>query len=155
MHSHRQPGAQIPAVHPDVLATEYFDSLFEQHVFLRLVERGYRVIPQYRVGDWRIDLVVEGLRARLAVECDGDRWHGPEQWLQDLERQRALERAGWEFVRIRGSAFYRDPEGALAPLWERLHARGIEPMPDGQSGRPAWASTGARPSPGAGEDGVL
>ncbi|MHB0889999.1 AAA domain-containing protein [Streptomyces sundarbansensis] len=33
------------------------------------------VIPQFPAGNRRIDLVVVGARSRLAVECDGDRFH--------------------------------------------------------------------------------
>ena len=62
-------------------------------VFDELVARGYRVSPQVRAGGFRIDLVVEGIDdRRLAIECDGDRYHGPERWLDDLRRQRVLER---------------------------------------------------------------
>lgn len=31
----------------------------------------------------------------------------------------------WTFERIRGSAFFSDPDRALQPLWERLDALGI------------------------------
>jgi very-short-patch-repair endonuclease len=69
------------------------------------------VRTQVCVGDptshrYRIDLVVEGMQGRLAVECDGDQWHGPDRYEQDMARQRDLERAGWNFVRIRGGDFY-------------------------------------------------
>jgi very-short-patch-repair endonuclease len=37
---------------------------------------------------------VEGKTKRLAVECDGERWHTPEQLNSDLERQAILERLG-------------------------------------------------------------
>lgn len=104
-----------------------FDSWFEVDVFLKIAERGYRVLPQYEVADRRIDLVVEGLDGQLAVECDGDEWHGPEDYNTDMRRQRELERCGWMFWRVRGSQFYRDPDAALQPLWELLEARGIHP----------------------------
>jgi hypothetical protein len=81
-----------------------FDSPFERVVCERISARGYRVTPQVRVGPYRIDLVVEGTRGRLAVECDGDRWHGPEQFDRDMARQRVLERSGWVFWRVRGGA---------------------------------------------------
>ena len=58
---------------------------------------------------YRIDLVVTGGESRLAVECDGDEWHGAEQFEKDLARQQDLERVGWRFVRIRESEFYLDP----------------------------------------------
>jgi very-short-patch-repair endonuclease len=102
-----------------------FDSWFEVDVFLRLVDRGFRVIPQFEMAGKRIDLLVEGMRGRLAVECDGDDWHGLEQWEADVARQRMLERCGLEFWRVRGSTFYRDQEQALSSLWEALESRGI------------------------------
>jgi REase_MTES_1575 len=48
---------------------------------------------QYRVGRYRIDLVVEGERGRLAIELDGDAYHGPERWEADRQRQAILERS--------------------------------------------------------------
>ena len=109
-----------------------FESDFERDVFQRITQRGFHVRAQVAVGDttahrYRIDLVVEGMQARLAVECDGDRWHGPERYEADMARQRDLERAGWRFVRIRGSAFYRNPDEALEPLWKELERMGISP----------------------------
>lgn len=105
-----------------------FDSWFEVDAYLRIADRGFRVLPQYRAGRHSIDLVVEG-KTRLAIECDGDHWHGPEKFDEDMARQRQLERANWRFWRVRGSAFYRDPDAAMLPLWARLSELGIEPMP--------------------------
>ena len=109
-----------------------FESQFERDVFNLVSDRGFHVRTQVCVGDptnhrYRIDLVVEGMRGRLAVECDGDEWHGPDRYEQDMARQRDLVRAGWEFVHIRGSAFYRDRTRAMEPLWVELDRLGIEP----------------------------
>jgi len=104
-----------------------FESWFEVDVFLKITERGYRVVPQYEVAGYRIDLVVEGMRGRLAVECDGDQWHGVERYEADMARQRMLERCEWTFWRVRGSTFYRDPEEALKSLWQTLDRLGIYP----------------------------
>lgn len=104
-----------------------FDSWFEVDVFFKIVDRRFRVLPQYPVNTRHIDLVVEGLCGRLAVECDGDEDHGAEQWEKDAIRQRELERCGWTFWRVRGSDFYRDPDGALAGLWETLAKLKITP----------------------------
>lgn len=111
-----------------------FDSLFEQRVFNRLYDRGYTVVPQYEVANYRIDLVVVGAQARLAVECDGDAWHGPDRYQQDLARQRDLERCGWRFFRIRESEFYADQEEVLGQLWATLRELEITPpgMVDGE-----------------------
>jgi very-short-patch-repair endonuclease len=103
------------------------ESDFERRVLRMLLARGYAVSPQHRVGGLRIDLVVHGGGRRLAIECDGDKYHGPDQWDADLRRQRVLERLGWRFWRVRGSAFYRDPNAALDPLWPLLDELGVTP----------------------------
>jgi very-short-patch-repair endonuclease len=108
---------------------ERFESDFERDVYRHIVGRGYRVQVQHRVGRFRIDLVVDGGRGkRLAVELDGDAYHGPDRWEADRNRQAILERLGWTFHRIRGSAYYRDPDAALTGLWERLEALEIRPV---------------------------
>lgn len=97
------------------------DSQFEKDVLADILQRGYtRVRTQKSVGQYRIDMVIEGPGASLAIECDGDRWHGEDRWDHDRSRQRVLERAGWIFFRVRGSAYYRDPQGSLQGLWDLL-----------------------------------
>ncbi|YAL83356.1 AAA domain-containing protein [Dermacoccaceae bacterium W4C1] len=111
----------------DVDRVEPFDSLFEQRVYNRLVDRGFVVQPQVDASGYRLDLVVVGATSKLAVECDGDAWHGPDRFQQDMKRQRDLERTGWRFFRVRESTFYVDPDQALMPLWELLHEEAINP----------------------------
>lgn len=106
---------------------ERADSVFEIGVMRILRERNYRVIPQWQAGAYQIDLVVEGKEGKLAVECDGDRYHTLERIDDDMHRQAVLERLGWRFVRIRGSVFFRDPEAAMQPVFEKLELLGIEP----------------------------
>jgi very-short-patch-repair endonuclease len=106
-----------------------FDSWFEVDVALEIATRGYKIIPQVKViQNKRIDMVVEGLQAKLAVECDGDHWHGPEKYDEDMERQRQLERCGWTFHRIRESEFYYFKESAMNKLWNALQSYGIHPI---------------------------
>lgn len=104
------------------------ESEFEKRVLQRLVQAGYRVTTQWPVGAYRIDMVVEGNSKRLAVECDGDRWHPVEKLAEDMARQTILERLGWRFVRIRGSQFFRDPDLAMQPVFERLQTLEIAPI---------------------------
>lgn len=104
-----------------------FDSLFEQRVHNRIFDRGYSVIPQYETNGYRIDLVIVGAQGKLAVECDGDHWHGPERYEADLARQRELQRSGWRFFRVRESDFNIARAGALAPLWKLLDDSDIRP----------------------------
>ena len=104
-----------------------FDSWFEVDVALALARKNFFVVPQYKVAGKRIDLVVGEGNSRLAVECDGEYHHGVDQYEKDMERQRQLERCGWEFFRVRESAFRANKETALERLWSMLEERGIVP----------------------------
>jgi very-short-patch-repair endonuclease len=105
------------------------DSEFEKQVYGALAQRGYRVVPQVKAGAYRIDLVVEGERdLRLAIECDGDEFHGPDRWTHDMRRQRALERAGWTFWRCFASTWALHRDEVFDDLLKRLTAMGIEPL---------------------------
>jgi very-short-patch-repair endonuclease len=102
---------------------------FERDVLARLLALGYRVQPQVKVGPFSIDLVVEGREdRRLAIELDGDQYHGPERWADDLARQRVMERVGWRFWRCWGSSFRLDPEGCIDDLVRALGSLEIDPM---------------------------
>ncbi len=113
-----------------------FDSLFEQRVCNRLIEAGYTVIPQFESTGYRIDLVAVGSSTRVAVECDGDHWHGPDRYRVDLARQRDLERCGWVFHRIRESAFYADPGEEIRRLRQTLFDQGIRSSGEEEAAAP-------------------
>ncbi len=105
------------------------DSGFERDVLCRLLALGYRVHPQVKVGPYSIDLVVEGEDdRRLAIELDGDQYHGPERWAEDLARQRVMERVGWRFWRCWGSSFRLDPDACMDDLVRSLKSLQIEPI---------------------------
>lgn len=108
---------------------EECESGFEKDVYTALFSRGYRVVPQVKAGSFRIDMVVEGADdARLAIECDGDEFHGPDRWAADMSRQRVLERAGWTFWRCFASTWSMRKDVVLKELLDRLTAMGIEPL---------------------------
>jgi very-short-patch-repair endonuclease len=102
-------------------------SAFEREVMKSLAAEGYRVIPHWKIGTFRIDLVVEGDGKRLAIECDGDRYHSLEKLPEDMDRQSVLERMGWIFTRIRSSEFLRNPARAMKPVFEKLQMLEIPP----------------------------
>ena len=98
-------------------------------MYTELTSRGYRVIPQVKTGAYRIDMVVEGTGdVRLAIECDGDEYHGPDRWQSDMNRQRILERAGWLFWRCFASTWTLRKDEVLFELCGKLNAMGIEPL---------------------------
>jgi superfamily I DNA and/or RNA helicase/very-short-patch-repair endonuclease len=102
-----------------------FESWFEVDVYNDIINKDskYRIIPQYQVakGKYRIDLVsVLPNGVKIAIECDGDKFHGIEQFQNDLMRQKVLERCGWQFFRVRGCEYYSNRQKALLPLWDLI-----------------------------------
>ena len=114
-----------------------FDSWFEVDVCRDIRASGYRVEPQFRAGPYKIDLVVhlDG-GGRIAVECDGDIWHGQEQQEADMRRQLQLERAGWTFFRLLYSDYRYRPKASLAHLWTLLEQHTITPTSPEESVAP-------------------
>ena len=135
------------------------ESPFEREMYDELTQHGYWVTPQVRVGQYRIDMVIEGHNdARLAVECDGDKYHGADKWADDMQRQRVLERAGWVFWRCFASAFIRRRKDMLDELLKTLAERGIAPI--GAEGAPRSVHTEHRVAssliePAVGQDIVI
>ena len=65
---------------------------------------------------------------KIAIECDGEKWHSTEEQIkQDMERQSILERCGWEFIRIRGSKYFKNPESTMKDVIDELNKKGIYP----------------------------
>jgi very-short-patch-repair endonuclease len=111
---------------------ELCESELERGVYDWLTSQGYSVMPQVRVGAYKVDIVVEGENdTRLAVECDGDRYEGAEQWMQSIRRQRALERTGWVFWRCFATSFLLRKTEVLEDLRQTLAAQGIKPTRSG------------------------
>lgn len=105
------------------------DSEFEKEVFILLTGKGYKVTPQVKSGAYRIDMVVEGaVDARLAIELDGDEYHGPDRWQHDMQRQRILERAGWVFWRCFASTWTLRKDEVLEELIAYLTDLNIQPI---------------------------
>jgi very-short-patch-repair endonuclease len=103
-------------------------SNFEREVMKRIAAAGYRVTPHWKIGTFRIDLVVEGGGKRLAIECDGDRYHALQKLPEDMDRQSVLERMGWIFTHIRSSEFLRNPARAMKPVFGKLQTLDIPPV---------------------------
>lgn len=100
------------------------DSPFESEVLERLIREGFHPRTQWRVGYYRIDLAFP--ECRVAIECDGNRYHPIEKLPDDIERQAVLERLGWRFIRVRGATeFHRDREGTIARILRKLEVLGV------------------------------
>jgi very-short-patch-repair endonuclease len=119
--------AKSPTLLADEINLDLAESPFEEEVMKLLMNKGFTVKPQVKVGAYRIDMVVEDGNNRVAIECDGERWHTIDDLPNDIKRQAILERLGWRFIRIRGSAYYRDPEKSMEEVYNVLEKNNIKP----------------------------
>lgn len=103
------------------------ESPFETEVMQYLLNKQYKIISQFKVGAYRIDMVIQYGDKKVALECDGERFHTDEHLDSDLARQAILERLGWRFIRIRGGAYYRNPEETMNEVVDLLEKYGILP----------------------------
>ncbi|MHC4165147.1 MAG: AAA domain-containing protein, partial [Planctomycetota bacterium] len=109
--------------------TPGFSTEFEELVFEKLTRANFRTIQHAKVGEYVVDLVVEGGQGkRVAIQCDGDRRQDDEDIAEAMERQLTLERLGWKFIRLRGSEFFRNPDEVIKKLARRLKEIDIEPV---------------------------
>lgn len=65
---------------------------------------GLVLYPQFPVGHFFVDFANPA--ARVAIECDGARWHTDVD--RDAERQREIERLGWTVYRLTGVECFAD-----------------------------------------------
>lgn len=114
--------------HRDQNISERADSPFEIAVVKALASRGYNYVQQWKVGAYRIDIVVRCGNKAIALECDGELYHsGEEKIREDMERQTILERLGWRFIRLRGGEYYRNPEKAIQRVCDKMTEYEIYP----------------------------
>lgn len=107
---------------------EKSDSVFEEGVAKYLLAKDYNIQQQWEVGAYRIDMIASYNGKRIAIECDGERWHSSEEQIKnDIERQEILERCGWEFIRIRGSKYFSNPDKTMEEVINQLNIKGIYP----------------------------
>jgi very-short-patch-repair endonuclease len=111
------------------LLSERCDSPFEKDILGHLLDQGFRVWPQYPSHHYLIDLVVQGPDGRrLAIECDGDSFHGLDKQSSDSKRQAFLENVeNLTFWRCFYSDFRQNRGQSLSSLERALEAAGVRP----------------------------
>ena len=101
---------------------------FENEVARHLLEKNYTIKQKWRVGSYDIDMVAIYDDKKIAIECDGKTLnHIEEEVIANLEEQEILERCGWEFIRVRASEYFRNPEKAIKDLIIQLDDKGVYP----------------------------
>jgi very-short-patch-repair endonuclease len=97
------------------------ESPFEEEVYQYLVSEfgEANIIPQYKCGGFRIDLVVISPQSnnKIAIECDGAAYHSSElSWHHDIYRQKQLESQGFIFHRIWSTDWFKNTDSEVIKL---------------------------------------
>ena len=105
---------------------------FETIVRVSIIDAGYRVRTQVPVpGTSDVDVLVEDC---VAIEVDGQKYHGPERFISDRTKDLVIQRWGLRSMRIARPHIFEDWPETLATL-DRLVA-------EARQGRPwRWNST--------------
>lgn len=102
----RTKPAHVWAIDPYEIDWQAVFSPIEQAMWADIRAEGMVLYPQHPVGRFFVDF--GNPVARVALECDGARWHA-ERKQQDLARQREIEARGWRVFRVTGSeCFHRN-----------------------------------------------
>jgi very-short-patch-repair endonuclease len=118
---------------PRIASDASFDSPFEEEVFDRLEQAGFRVSTQVGTGPYRIDLAVEDpddpSRFCVGIECDGASFHALRSVRErDVARQAFLESRGWHIVRVWSTDWWADPDAELERLVRAIREQARRPM---------------------------
>jgi len=100
------------------------ESPFEEEVFNRLVSKigENRVEQQYKIGGFRIDLVIKSkitMKPIIALECDGAGYHSSnEAYAWDIFREGVITPYGFKFYRIWSTNWWYSADRELNRLVE-------------------------------------
>lgn len=77
------------------------ESFIERRLFYALRAAKIPFKPQYKCGRYRIDIALP--RQKIAIECDGYRWHSSKKAkARDRRKDEYLEKEGWIVFRFTG-----------------------------------------------------
>ena len=102
-----------------------FHSELRKDVYKSIKDECYKVVPDVKIGSYKIDFVIEGERNRLGIICDGDELTILSSWEQSFVRQMELQKVGWSFFRVRASEFYYNKERLMGELIKKLNSMNI------------------------------
>ena len=75
-----------------------FKSKFQRDVYELIKSKGYSIESDIKLGPYKIDFVIEGMKNRVAIVCDGDITVDQYNWEESIERKLDLERIGMDIL---------------------------------------------------------
>ena len=103
----------------DINTPQMTDSSFEGQVYNELckIMNPDLITPQYKIGGYRLDFVINANGHKIALECDGKAYHNTLQaYASDMNRQKQIEQFGFDFYRIWSTNWFEDKDNEIAKL---------------------------------------
>lgn len=110
-----------PKIHPNyILAQKGHTTQIEKLIKDELIRRRLKFETQYRVLNYWVDFAFPNIK--LAVECDGGRWHSTEeQILKDKKRDKILTNMGWIVLRFKEKDIINNTKGVVNKIGELIN----------------------------------
>lgn len=109
-------------VHEILFKVKPEDSPIEEYLWqaLQREELSFLAVRQFEIGLYRIDFAFP--KYKLAVECDGKKYHreNQQQLERDQKRDKFLARKGWRTLRVEGLAIRRDINYCIKRIKEAI-----------------------------------
>ena len=107
-------------------------STFKSEFSQFLKDRGYYVLVDYDIGNFKVDFVVQNPlnSAQLIIECDGADREFSNLWSVRMSRHRLLERMGWNIFRFFASSYYLNKDNIKSSVLQKLDELCIYPTND-------------------------
>jgi len=99
----------------------YKKTPIEKYMANAIINTNFPIVEeQYKIGTKIVDFAY--LDQKLAIECDGYKWHkqDKEQIENDLERDKYLAKKGWRVLHFSGVQIRRNIEGCIKEIKEAL-----------------------------------
>lgn len=99
-------------------ATYKYGSIPEAMLAIELIRKGYRIIPQQKVGKYRVDFALPN--EKLIIEVDGSIYHTNKQ--KELEREASINYAiglDWRFIHTPAESISKDVRRVVRLLKHR------------------------------------
>ncbi|CAM9140086.1 unnamed protein product [Ectocarpus sp. 8 AP-2014] len=103
----------------EILSNRFVPKETETLSFLRKIFVGIDMKPQYRCGEYLVDLYIPS--CKLAVECDEDGTHGPNRAMVDFQREQWIRsELGCSFVRYRPDEHGFDMADVASKVFQKI-----------------------------------
>ena len=93
--------------------TGLLESVFEEEVYNEIVKiiPDNTITPQYKIGGYRLDFMIEYNGHKIALECDGKAYHSTDvAYIEDMQRQKWIEQFGFIFHRIWSTNWFENKD---------------------------------------------